>query len=213
LRKNLLDCSINLTNGICAEAETLIDDASVTVDDIGSGDSAFSEERCGPDLGELHQAQRAGAPGLDSQTRDRASPNSTVLFCCFAENYPPPAHNKNSEPMSNSAHIVIHRTPHPAQVFVAQRKSSAMALFARIIPSPQLRKAMQTTRFFRGRINRNPFRSKDFRVIVLAMVNFHRFPNLQGSPLHQFPNFLWFAALSFLTFDSEFYPSLRNASI
>ena len=133
--------------------------------------------------------------------------------CCFAENYPPPAHNKNSEPMSNSAHIVIHRTPHPAQVFVAQRKSSAMALFARIIPSPQLRKAMQTTRFFRGRINRNPFRSKDFRVIVLAMVNFHRFPNLQGSTLHQFPNFLWFAALSFLTFDSEFYPSLRKASI
>jgi len=40
-----LDCPINFTNGIRLEVKTLIDDDSVTVDDIGAGDSSRSEER------------------------------------------------------------------------------------------------------------------------------------------------------------------------
>ena len=43
--KCLLDCSINFTNGIRLDTQTLIDDDSVTVDDIGAGNSACSEER------------------------------------------------------------------------------------------------------------------------------------------------------------------------
>ena len=45
LFKGFLDCSINFTNTIPLDAETLIDDDSVTVDDIGAGDSAISQER------------------------------------------------------------------------------------------------------------------------------------------------------------------------
>ena len=43
LCKGLLDCSFNPTNSIWPGAETLIDNDSVTVDDIGAGNSAFSE--------------------------------------------------------------------------------------------------------------------------------------------------------------------------
>jgi hypothetical protein len=114
--------------------------------------------------------------------------------------------------MSNSAHDLIDRTPHPPQVFVAHFKSSVLAHFARIL-SPQVRKVMQTTRYFRGKINRKSFCSKDFRVIAITRVNFHRFPNLPGFPLHRFPNFLWCAVVSFLTSRSELYRSPRNASI
>ena len=45
LCKCLLDCSINFTNGIRLDAETLINDGAVTVDNIGAGDSACCEER------------------------------------------------------------------------------------------------------------------------------------------------------------------------
>jgi len=127
----------------------------------------------------------------------------------FAENYPPPAHNRNSEPMSNIAHDLVHHAAHPAQVFVPQCKSSVFALFARI----HLPQAMQRTRIFRGIINRKAFCNNDLRVNLFPMVRIHRFPNLPRFPLHRFPNFLWFADVSFLTSSSELYRSPRNASI
>ena len=65
--------------------------------------------------------------------------------------------------MSNSAHDLIDRTPHPPQVFVAHFKSSVLAHFARIL-SPQVRNAMQTTLILRAKINHNSFYSKGFRV-------------------------------------------------
>ena len=144
-------------------------------------------------------------------TSVQITPNP-LLVCSFAENYPRPAHNKNSDSMSNSAHDLIDRTPHPPQVFVAHFKSSVLAHFARIL-SPQVRKVMQTTRYFRGKINRKSFCRKDFRVIAITRVNFHRFPNLPGFPFHRFPNFPGFIAVSFPTFQGELYRSPRNASI
>jgi hypothetical protein len=49
LRKRFLDCAIDFTYGIGFDAYPLINNDSVTVDDIGAGDSGCSEERvCAP---------------------------------------------------------------------------------------------------------------------------------------------------------------------
>jgi hypothetical protein len=153
--------------------------------------------------------------GNPELTLNQQQPTPTPIlasFPVFAENYPPPAHNRNSEPTSNIAHAIIHRTPRPAQLRVAQSKSSGLAFLARILSS-QVRNAMQTTRFFRVTINHKPFCKKDFRVIAFTRVSLHRFPNLPGFHLHRFPNFPRFASVIFLTSYSLLYRSLRNPSI
>jgi len=118
------------------------------------------------------------------------------LLCGFAENYPPPAHNRKSEPMSNITPAIDESARHQARVLPFngnhRYRPFLPASERHLHGMPDKQSAV-----LREIINRNPFCRNDFRAILFewqhpwfAFIGFRTFQGLLSSSFRTFQGLL-----------------------
>ena len=111
------------------------------------------------------------------------------LLCGFAENYPPPAHNRKSEPMSNITPAIDESARHQARVLPFNGNHR----YRPFLPASERHlhgMPYKQSAVLREIINRNPFCRNDFRAILFewqhpwfAFIGFRTFQGLLSSSL------------------------------